>query len=60
MKKRVFTIILMLVISIISFISGSYINTNNHLNLNTIVGFDTTETGLMLYTNDGGGYYLER
>lgn len=60
MRKKVLTIITILAISIISFIGGTKINTEHSLNLKTVVGFDATETGLMLYTNDGNGYYLEK
>ena len=60
MKKKVITFILALLMCIVSFISGISINTNNHLNLNAVVGFDATERDLMLYTDDGSGYYLEK
>lgn len=60
MRKKVSAIILMLAIGIISFIGGTHMNTKHHLNMKTVVGFDTTENGLMLYTNDGNGYYLEK
>lgn len=32
----------------------------NYLDMETVVDFDATETGLMLYTQDGSGYYWER
>ena len=50
----------MILISIVSFIGGTKTNTENHLNMETVIDFETTETGLMLYTNDGNGYYLEK
>lgn len=31
-----------------------------YINMETVVDFDATETGLMLYTSDGSGYYWER
>lgn len=34
--------------------------TNETINMNDIVDFEATETGLMLYTSDGNGYYWER
>lgn len=37
-----------------------YIIEEDYLNLATVVDFDTTESGLMLYTNDGNGYYIAR
>ena len=30
------------------------------LDLSTVVGFDATETGVLLHTNDGNGYYIEK
>lgn len=63
MKKKVLivlTMITMITISITSFICGTKTNTNDNINMNTIVDFETTEYGLMLYTNDGSGYYWER
>lgn len=33
---------------------------DNYVNMNTVTRFDATEYGLMLYLNDGNGYYLER
>ena len=60
MKRRIFTIALILTISILSFIGGTKINKENSLNMNTVVDYETTESGLMLYTNDGNGYYIEK
>lgn len=60
MKKKILFVAVVLIVGIASFIGGTHVNTKNHLNLNTATGFDATETGLMLYTNDGNGYYLER
>ena len=60
MKNYILTIIIAVVVSIVSFIYGTQTNTEHHLNLKTVVGFDVTERGLMLYTDDGNGYYLER
>lgn len=50
----------MILISTVSFIGGTKTNTENHLNMETVIDFEATETGLMLYTNDGNGYYLEK
>lgn len=60
MKNRVLIIISMILISTVSFIGGTKTNTENHLNMETVIDFEATETGLMLYTNDGNGYYLEK
>lgn len=37
-----------------------YIVKDDYLNMATVVDFETTESGLYLYTNDGNGYYFER
>lgn len=60
MKRKILTITLMLTISILSFIGGTKTNTENSLNMNTVIDYEITETGLMLYTNDGNGYYIEK
>ena len=60
MKKKFLTIILMVFIGIASFFAGTKINTADSLNLDTIAGFDATENGLMLYTKNGNGYYIEK
>lgn len=33
---------------------------DNYVDMDTVIGFDVTEYGLMLYFYDGNGYYLER
>ena len=33
---------------------------NRYINMETVTDFNVTETGLMLYTADGSGYYWER
>lgn len=60
MKKKILIVITMITISIASFICGTKTNTNDNINMNTIVDFEATEYGLMLYTDDGCGYYWER
>lgn len=51
---------------IIEIIPNGYINTNseeffeNYIDMRTVIDFETSETGLQLYTNDGNGYYWER
>lgn len=29
------------------------------LDVSTVVGFQVTDTGILLHTEDGGGYYIE-
>lgn len=60
MRKKILIVITMLLISVVSFIGGTKTNTEHHLNMKTVVDFEVTENGLMLYTNDGNGYYLEK
>ena len=33
---------------------------DNYVDMDTVIGFDVTEYGLMLYFYDGNGYYWER
>lgn len=33
---------------------------NNYLDMRTVTDFETTETGLQIYTSDGSRYYWER
>lgn len=33
---------------------------NNYLDMRTVTDFETTETGLQIYTSDGPRYYWER
>lgn len=37
----------------------SKIKSNDILDLNTVIDYEVTDTGLLLYTNDGSSYYLE-
>lgn len=64
MKKKILMIVAVILVGIIlficGFIGGTHTNTKDHLNMNTVVGFDATESGLMLYTEDGSGYYFEK
>lgn len=32
----------------------------DYLDLTTVVGFNATESGVLLHTADGGGYYIEK
>ena len=71
--KKALLILVFVVSIIISFMCGkaanvqevpdNYINTeseefyNNYINMREVVDFEATETGIMLYTSDGSGYY---
>ena len=39
---------------------NNYIVKNEYINLAMVTGYDVTETGIMLHTNDGNGYYIEK
>ena len=38
----------------------SYANAPDYLDIRTVIDFNATEAGLMLYTEDGFGWYWER
>lgn len=59
--KKITYIALTLALTVSAFLLGkSMPDKENYLDMETIVDFDATETGLMLYTQDGSGYYWER
>ena len=60
MKRKTLLAAIMLSISIISFIAGTQTNTENHLNMKTITDYTVSEDGIMLYINDGSGYWIEK
>lgn len=61
MKKKIAYITLTLALTTSAFLLGKSVpDKENYLNMETVVDFDATETGLMLYTQDGSGYYWER
>lgn len=60
MAKKVITFTIAVIIAVASFIGGTKVNTEHHLNMNTVIGFEVTEGGILLHTNDGNGYYLEK
>lgn len=59
--KKIAYIVLTLALTASAFLLGkSMPDKENYLNMETVTDFDATETGLMLYTQDGSGYYWER
>ena len=61
MKKKITYITLTLALTASAFLLGkSMPNKENYINMETVTDFEATETGLMLYTQDGSGYYWER
>lgn len=37
-----------------------FMHSSNHLNMSNVTDFRATDTGLMLYAEDGAGWYWER
>ena len=37
-----------------------FMGNSNYFNMSTVTDYQTTDTGLMLYTEDGTGWYWER
>lgn len=61
MKKKIAYITLTLALIASAFLLGKSVpDKENYINMKTVTDFDATETGLMLYTQDGSGYYWER
>lgn len=61
MKKKIAYIVLTLALTASAFLLGkSMPDKENYLDMENVVDFNATETGLMLYTQDGSGYYWER
>lgn len=61
MKKKIAYIVLTLALTTSAFLLGkSMPDKENYLNMETVTDFNATEIGLMLYTQDGSGYYWER
>ena len=60
-KKIIGYIMLTAAISVAAFLLGrNFPSRENYLDMETVVDFNATETGLMFYTQDGSGYYWER
>lgn len=58
MKRTITTIIVTAIIT--AAVTTAYITCkSNYINMDTVISYDTTETGLMLYNADGTGYYWE-
>lgn len=59
--KKIAYIVLTMALTASAFLLGkSMPDKENYLNMETVTDLDATETGLMLYTSDGSGYYWER
>lgn len=61
MKKKIAYIALTTALTASAFLLGkSMPDKENYINMESITDFDATETGLMLYAQNGDGYYWER
>lgn len=61
MKKKIAYLIITAVISMAAFLVGkSMPDANRYLDMESVTDYVGTETGLILYTEDGSGYYWER
>lgn len=61
MTRKIVYITLTLALTASAFFVGkNFPPRENYLDMETVVDFAATETGLMLYTQDGSGYYWER
>lgn len=72
MKKEIIIMVLFALTSIASYYAGShqvkintierkvYIVPENYVNMHDVVGYESTDTGIMLHFDDGTGYYLEK
>lgn len=61
MKKKIAYLIITAVISMAAFLVGkSMPDANRYLDMERVTDYVGTETGLILYTEDGSGYYWER
>lgn len=61
MKKKIAYLIITAVISMAAFLVGkSMPDANRYLDMESVTDYIGTETGLILYTENGSGYYWER
>lgn len=61
MKKKIAYLIITAVISMAAFLVGkSMPDANRYLDMESVTDYVGTETGLILYTENGSGYYWER
>ena len=61
MAKKIIYVTLTLALAASAFFVGKTLpSRENYLNMNAVVDYAATKIGLMLYTQDGSGYYWER
>ena len=59
---KVFKIIMAVVCAVALFVSGYVCGKpgSEFLNMETVVGYEATEHGILLHTEDGNGYFIEK
>lgn len=66
MKKAILIGAAVAIVAAVCANSENYIDTksndfiNNYVDMRSVTDFELTETGIILYTGDGSGYYWER
>lgn len=61
MKINIKHVTILICLIVAAFIIGrSFPDKNTYLNMTSVCDFKAMETGLMLYTENGDGYYWER
>ena len=60
MKKIAYITLILALTASAFFVGKALPSRENYVNMESITDFKATETGLMLYTQDGSGYYWER
>lgn len=65
MKRKMVYVVVMVVAIATAFLIGTKTtpptqNSKDILDMRTVTDFKATDTGVMLYTKDGDGYYWER
>ena len=61
MAKKIIYVTLTLALAVSAFFVGQkYPSRENHINMESVTDFEATESGLMLYTSTGDGYYWEK
>ena len=60
MEKIAYITLILALTASAFFIGRNCPSRENYLDMRTVTDFEATETGLMLYTQDGSGYYWER
>lgn len=66
MKKNIITVVLFIGVAVASFLIGTTqaktvkeVNSNDYINIQEVVGFETDGDGLYITLSDGNGHYWE-